>query len=106
MIKMIEDRAMLHYNCSAPHIQERESCQLIKLLVEEIQRLKAQRQTGNIDKAIIEINDLIADHPVFMDGSSMTGPEAWRHSLSTCIGILTKLKSKASNVQTERKEDE
>lgn len=95
MTLTIEERAMRHYNCSAPHIQERESCQLIKLLVEEIQRLKAQRQTGNIDKAIIEINDLIADHPVFMDGSSMTGTEAWTHALGICIGILTKLKNKA-----------
>lgn len=50
---------------------------------------------SEIDKAIAEINDLIADHPVFLDGSSMTGPEAWVKALGVCVGILTKLKSKA-----------
>ena len=94
MTMTIEERAMRHYNCSAPHIQERESCQLIKLLVEEIQRLKERRQVSEMDKAIAEINDLIVDHPVFMDGSSMNGPEAWRHALIICVGILTKLKEK------------
>lgn len=50
----------------------------------------------DIDKAISEINDLQADHIVFMDGSSMTGPEAWKKALDVCVGILTKLKAKAA----------
>ena len=50
----IEERAMRHYNCSAPHIQDREACQLIKLLVEEIQRLKVQLQ---VDKQVETLED-------------------------------------------------
>lgn len=46
----------------------------------------------DIDKAISEIKDLKADHPVFR---SMTGPEAWKKALDVCVGILTKLKAKA-----------
>jgi hypothetical protein len=45
----IEQRAALYYQNLPPHAQDREGGQLIKLLVEEIERLKADKQVETLE---------------------------------------------------------